>query len=286
MKSTLYHLHTLTGLHVGIGQGTGVIDQPIARERATNLPQVPGSGIKGVLRDELSESIKDSDDHLALFGPEPGDNDSEFAGAIAVGDARLLALPIRSWNGTLAWTSCPMILHRYQRDLKTEIDIPTPENNETGLHADVTSLLDSNGKVFLEDLDINASPGAEQWAAHIAKQIFSDDDDWQQIFKQRFVILPDSVFDFLAETATEIRARIRIEESTRTVKQGALWYEEYLPAESLLWGIVASDRSRKPQHNKTAAEMLALLPKEERLQIGGNATVGAGQTRWILSGDE
>lgn len=295
MKQTIYHLHTISSLHVGIGQGTGVIDLPIARERASNLPQIPGSGIKGVLRDELQDSLMQTnkDDYEALFGPEAGTKASEYAGAIAVGDARLLALPIRSWNGTFAWATCPMILHRYQRDLnslnadkptKIPKDIPVP-NDETTIITTDSQLMDYNNAVFLEDLDlgVDTEKDAEKWAEFIADQIFTDK-DWQKIFKQRFAILPDNIFDFLSETATEIRARIKIEENTRTVEQGALWYEEYLPAETLLWGVIASDHSRKPDYKQDDEKLLNSLPSSERLQIGGNATVGSGQVRWIKGG--
>jgi CRISPR-associated protein Cmr4 len=96
-------------------------------------------------------------------------------------------------------------------------------------------------------------------------------------------VLHDAVFDFLAETATEVTTRIRLQENTRTVAKGALWYEENLPAESVLWGIIAVDRSWRTNVKKTGTELLNLLPKEERLQIGSNATVGRGQVRWLLS---
>ncbi len=296
MKNTLYHLHTISALHVGIGQGIGVIDMPIARERASNLPLVPGSGIKGVLRDEshlnkpaTNASNKEHanyQDYLALFGPEAGDNASEYAGALAVGDARLLCLPIRSWKGTFAWVTCPMILRRYQRDLKENAedggltDIPTPSENQA-IHTNITALQE-NQMVYLEDLDLEAKEGAKDWADYIAQQIFSDD-EWKKLFKQRFLIVADNTFDFLSETATEIRARIKIEKGTRTVKSGALWYEEYLPAETLLWGIIAVDKPRNDS-KKDQKELFDLLPKNnERLQIGGNATIGAGQVRWIMS---
>ncbi len=101
-----------------------------------------------------------------------------------------------------------------------------------------------------------------------------------------FLIVKDDIFDFLSETATEIRARIRIKEATRTVQDGGLWYEEYLPAETLLWGILACDRSRNTKSDKDAEQLLQLLPSDDtRLQIGGNATVGAGQVRWIINND-
>lgn len=289
MKNTIYHLHAISSLHVGTGQGIGVIDMPIARERASNLPMVPGSGIKGVLRDEMRpDNNNNGDDYLALFGHEVGNSASEFAGALAVGDARLLALPIRSWSGTFAWATCPMILQRYQRDLKdagvTEVPeiIPTPANGGAIIIQNDSALKEGD-KVFLEDLDLTVANDdtntADEWATFIADQIFND--EWQALFKNRFVILSDNSFDFLSETATEIRARIQIKEDTRTVKDGALWYEEYLPPESLLWGNIAADRPRNT-NTKTADELLNLLRSEKRLQIGGNATVGAGQVRWLM----
>jgi CRISPR-associated protein Cmr4 len=295
MKQQLYYIHCISALHVGIGQGTGIIDLPIAREKASNLPQVPGSAIKGVLRDELRETMQ-KEDCLALFGPETGETASEYAGALAVGDARLLCLPIRSWYGTFAWATCPMILRRYQRDLQSSTlssvpdKIPVPAENEALHYLDLaigTKIKDNNDKIYLEDLDLIASEDnhTDQWADIIAAALFKEQ-EWQALFKQRFVVLPDNVFDFLAETATEIRARIRIEEATRTVQSGALWYEEYLPAETLLWGNIATDRSRKDKHPKTAEQMLELLPNTRRLQVGGNATVGAGQVRWTLPAKE
>lgn len=47
----LYFIHVLSPLHAGTGQGTGVIDLPIAREKATGIPYLPGSSVKGTLRD-------------------------------------------------------------------------------------------------------------------------------------------------------------------------------------------------------------------------------------------
>ena len=284
MKSTTYHLHAISGLHVGTGQGIGVIDMPIARERASNLPLVPGSGIKGVLRDECRPENKKDPDYLALFGPEAGDNASEFAGALAVSDARLLCLPIRSWKGTFAWVTCPMILRRYQRDSSNDITIPEPQENQA-VHTTGTVLKEGEN-IYLEDLDITSSPGADDWAKAIASRIFTTNEEWQDQLKQRFLIVHDDIFDFLSETATEIRARIRIEEKTRTVQQGALWYEEYLPAETILWGVLAVDDSRNKDSKKTADDLLNLLPKADtRIQIGGNATIGAGQVRWIRGGE-
>jgi CRISPR-associated protein Cmr4 len=175
-------------------------------------------------------------------------------------------------------------LRRYQRDLDNNLSVPVPAEN-AALHYLNTALKDG-GIIYLEDLDLTATNNKEtdDWADMIAEAFFTDDENsWLNLFKERFVILPDNVFDFLAETATEIRARIRIEEGTRTVQSGALWYEEYLPAETLLWGNIAADRPRKTGYTKKKEDMLGLLPDSgHRLQIGGKATVGSGQVRWIM----
>ena len=103
---------------------------------------------------------------------------------------------------------------------------------------------------------------------------------------QRFIILPDSTFSFLADTATEIRMRIRIDRETRIVKEGALWSEENLPAESVLYGILAIDKSRHSRNAKSADELSALIPAgETQIQIGGKHTVGRGLCRLVLSDD-
>ncbi|MDA8137829.1 MAG: type III-B CRISPR module RAMP protein Cmr4 [Desulfobacteraceae bacterium] len=283
MKSTLYYLHALSALHVGTGQGAGVIDLPIAREKATHLPYAPGSGLKGVLREEMKPANgSDRSVWEALFGPARVMDDEGFAGALAIGDAHLLCLPVRSLAGTFAWGTCPFILARYRREAiavgLAAPDLPGVLNDE-GAMTSTSTLLKHQDKVVLEDLDLNAQAGADAWAEHIASTVFGGDTTWQELFKQRFAILPDGVFDFLAETATEVRARIRIKEETRTVAKGMLWYEENLPAETLLYGVVGADRARRG--GGSDSEMLNQVTPKLRLQLGGKATVGRGLVNWI-----
>ena len=56
-EAMLMFVHALTSLHAGTGQGVGVIDLPIARERATDLPLVPGSSLKGCLREKYRGEV-------------------------------------------------------------------------------------------------------------------------------------------------------------------------------------------------------------------------------------
>jgi len=292
MQTRIFHLQALSALHVGTGQGVGIVDLPIARAKATNLPIIAGSALKGVLRDEASAQLSlNGQDIQTLFGPAT--TDAAHAGAIAFGDAQLLLLPIRSFAGTVAYATCPYILRQYQRDARSSLDIPKLEADKARV-ADDSILFVANGKMALEDLDIEAYETglAGQWADHITEQLYPESvaqyDKWRDAVKARFVILPDDIFSFLADTATEIRTRIRIDRDTRVVMNGALWTEENLPAESVLWGVLGISASRNKNNEKTAQELAALLPagKELSLQIGGKHTVGRGFCRLLLSQPE
>lgn len=280
MKNQLYFLHALTATHVGIGQGTGAIDLPIAREKATQLPNIPGSSIKGVLRNELMDEQNPA--HKALFGPQHREESNAHAGALVVGDAQLLCLPVRSLKGTLAYATCPFILKRLNRDFVHIGDQPFSVNAPLPAEIYVTSnsVLVEGNKIYLEELDLTkVAQNIDSIAEKLASLCFASPEE-KTDFKQRFAILSDEVFIFLAETAMEIRARIKIDEKTGTAVGGALWYEENLPAETLLWGMLAADRSFRNDCQKSAEELLNILPAKQRLQIGGNATVGRGIMLW------
>ncbi|PKN90894.1 MAG: type III-B CRISPR module RAMP protein Cmr4 [Chloroflexi bacterium HGW-Chloroflexi-6] len=280
MDAKLLLVHALSPLHAGTGQGVGVIDQPIAREKATGIPFLPGSSIKGVLRDACG------DDALAVrvFGPKT-DNADAHAGAVHFTDARLLLLPIRSLKGVFAWVTSPLLLQRFLRDLKSaqqnwDVSIPTLADDDHCLVTDqndqisLSNAPDPN-KVFLEDLPLTAtsSPIARAWGQKLAAALFENNDDqWQTTLETHLCIVSDNTLGFLLETATEITARIRLEEEKKTVATGALWYEESLPTETVLAGLTVE--ARKDDVFATIKNLTA-----KTLQFGGNATVGRGLCR-------
>ena len=275
MKSRPFLLHALSPLHAGTGDAADVIDLPTARMKATGIPFLPGSSIKGVLRD--ARRAKDGDKTEAVFGPS--DNPAAHAGALVVGDARLLALPVRSFRGTFAWTTSPLLLTLAKRDLE-EASLPIPNITGPGARVANGSCLLHKEKLYLEDLDLPAteSDEATAWARRLAPFASPGDD----IFTKRFAIVDDDTMTFLCETATQVDARIRVDEKTRTVASGALWLEESLPPESLLIGILAADRSRRRGVDMAPEEVLSFaLAGEEIHQLGGKATTGRGRCRIV-----
>jgi len=310
MKAKLTFIHALSPLHAGTGQGIGAIDLPIAREKATNIPYLPGSSVKGSLRDEFNppkderdasddaerQTIKEQADlRNRIFGPEKLEGDGGYAGAIQFTDQTLLCLPVRSLAGTFAYVTSPYILKRFKRDfanLESSATLPDDvekiEDDSCIVSSDVLKLLDD--KVCLEDLDLTPTDD-DAWAAWLANKIFPDLVDengqtqtnaWRNLFAERFCIVSDNVFGFLLQTATEVTARIKLSDYTKTTETGMLWYEEALPTESILFGLALSFPNQKT--GLTADEIFAhVAPKlNQTLQFGGNATVGRGLCRVSL----
>ena len=298
MNARLLFIYAISPLHAGTGQGVGVIDLPIAREKATGIPFLPGSSVKGTLRDLCKDPKKED-----VFGPETTNAD-EFAGAAQFADQRLLMLPIRSLAGTFAWVTSPYLLKRFLRDAKDanpkaspQLAAPSVDDkkcvvikaaNGSQTKCALKLRVNNADRVVLEDLDLD--PGeddlATKWAQAIGKQVF-DDSEWQKMFGERFCIVSDNVLSFLLDTATEITARIKLLDEAKTVQRGGLWYEEALPAETILYGFVlATPTGHHRNRGVDEAEIFKVVGNsiEPVVQLGGKATVGRGLCRVRLEG--
>lgn len=283
METKLLFIQALSSLQPGTGQGVGVIDQPVSREKATGLPYLPGSTIKGVLRDCWEQ--KNTSDLEKVFG-QTTSADEPYAGSVSLMDGRLLLLPVRSLAGVFAWVTSPFILNRFIRDSKMgriqglPDAVPVPTNNNVMLTQ--TSVLKIAKVVILEDLQIDASdadPRVDAWADWLAKAIQPNDPERQDDFKKRFCIVSDDVLSYFSETGTEVTPRIRIDDETKTSSGQALWYEESLPAETILISLVVAKQVKAS--TDTVFNGLSQIVKTP-VQFGGGATVGKGLCKLYL----
>lgn len=279
--TALLGLITETSLHAGAGTSVGVVDLPIQRECHNGWPCVFGSAVKGALRD-LGEQVAGatgSSDVFAVFGPDTK-NASDNAGALAVGDARLLLLPVRSLTSAFKWVSCPEALRRLKRDadrvgLTAEfgLDIPTVANDDA-------LASEGSGSLFLEEYRFALKTDARVAALIPTLARLMRRDDALAELRRRLVLVSDDMFAHLAQVATPVNAHIALNSETKTVIDGALWYEETLPPETLLYAPLLAVRARRQGSSLDAAAVLAKVtdPFAVRpwLQLGGNETVGMG----------
>lgn len=288
MITQLLLVHCLSPLHAGIGQSTGPVDLGIARDRATGFPYLPGSSIKGVLRDRASRvrAIPAPEVHAA-FGP-PTENASDHAGGIVFGDANLLCMPVRSVKGTFAWVTSPFLLQRFLRDASeaglTLPAVPTaPRLGEVVVAANASNLVHDN-KVYFEDLDFAVSEAdARGVASALAELLFSEDTAWKDAFIGRFALVHDDAMAFLSQHATDVVTRVSLDSEKKTVKEGQLWTEESLPAESILASLVAASPTTRGSTTARLKDVLREVTTGS-VQFGGHTTVGRGRSRMILAG--
>ena len=302
-----------TPLHAGSGSDLGIVDLPIQRETHTDYPKIEASGLKGSIREifhEKSESgqVKHNEVLLA-FGPNTGDL---HAGALGFTDARLLLFPVKSVKGVFAWVTCPAVLERFKHDLS--ICEPTIDFVENIPDANTVSnnsqlIVKDEGdtkKIVLEEYTFTVTPDndCQTVANWISNDVLPDDVPsyvyWKEKMEKDIVVLSDDDFRDFVMLSTDVIARTKIDSNTGTVATGALWYEEYLPTDSILYSLALTtplfvDDAKKKEtcfdilspvsdkNLKEAEKVMTFLTNHlpSIIQIGGNATIGKGIIRTV-----
>lgn len=268
-----------TSIHAGTGSSTGVIDLPIQREGHNGYPCIFGSSMKGALRTR-AEAQSSKERVKCVFGPDTN-NASDHAGAIMVSDARLLLLPIRSLTSQFKWVTCPAVLKRYQQDAQRFGQKPAFDNITQSLTESnaLVSTQATAGNLFLEEYRFTATQhDLSKIITALAKLMGTADAEAD--LQRQLVIVSDDMFAHLCQHATPVNAHIAIESATKTVKSGALWYEETLPPETLLYVGLSATKARAQGAEMPAESILGavtgLFTTKPWLQVGGNETVGMG----------
>lgn len=272
-----------TSIHAGTGSNTGVIDLPIQREGHNGYPCIFGSSMKGALRTRAEAQFgKDNDSVKFVFGPDTA-NASDHASALMVSDARLLLLPIRSLTSQFKWVTCQAALKRFKSDaerfgINLTFTIPTVEDTATTTPAVVPQSA-TDAKLFLEEYRFDAT---EQDLSEIITALakLMGTADAEADLQKQLVIVSNNMFAHLCQHATPVNAHIAIDSETKTVRSGALWYEETLPPETLLYVGLSATKARAQGAEMPAESILGavtgLFADKPWLQVGGNETVGMG----------
>lgn len=275
MSARLLSLYATTPIHAGIGSdGVSVIDLPIQREAHTGWPCIFGSAVKGALRAWCERTAAEQVAVDILFGPE-STGAGEHAGAMAFGDARLLLFPIRSLTGYYKWIVSPALLARLKLDCD-RANIEVPDVPIESLLQQGQGISAEGGEIFLDvyRVETEKSPHFEGIVDWLAK--FNAN---RNALEQRLVVVDDDLFTYLVQQTTPVTAHNRLDTQTKTVARGALWYEETLPAETVLYTVVQPFGSRKKGHDLDAEaiwDQFKTAVDDRFVQFGGNETVGMG----------
>jgi CRISPR-associated protein Cmr4 len=259
----LLTFYTEQPLHCGAEKGTGYVDLPVQREKHTGFPMIPGSTIKGVLRDELKDT--EGVDIDQQFGTE----DSQLPGRVSFGDGFVVAFPVRSAGEPFRWVTCPIILERVYRALGKK-----PPRFDL---AERSGWARTQQSILLEEIRIDAVPGEFETVAATLESLLRADDNFaytRQKLRDRLIVVNDSDFAFLVGTGTEIVTRIKIDDKTGTTSgdEGNMFNEELVPRDTLFASVVRERRGD--------GTPFPLAKIGDVIRLGGDETIGRGVV-WV-----
>jgi CRISPR-associated protein Cmr4 len=308
-KAKPFLLYAVSSVHAGSGSEVGLVDLPIQREQHTGFPKIESSSLKGAIRAACSHQARDDEEAKRrlrlIFGSDPneteGDGSRELqAGAISLADARLLLFPVKSMRGVFAWVTCPYVLNRWNYELElfgngSYEKFPVPDVNTVA--PDSKLLIQLGGQkdkptIVLGEYTLDVTPAEETSELGQALERLLSLHDME--LEKRLVILDDDTFRDFVTLSTEVNARIRIESEKGTVVNKALWYEENLPPESVLYSFLFTGHVRIKNEDstqndgdsfRTDEDVLNYLMNDDNFpsvfQLGGNSTIGRGILRRI-----
>lgn len=286
------YIKALTPVHAGAGQGLEIVDMPIQREKHSNIPKIEASSLKGALKHHLYHKIKSNSQNsevakedllYTIFGSESGD---DCASAIGFTDARLLLFPVKSATDIFKLVTCPYVLKRWLEDDK-QVTTTQESNVKFELKIEDGNCIPFSGsssKVILEEyvfsIETNVNKDVEKIKAKF--------ESMNGIDVEKVVVLSDSDFVDMVTMYTEIITRNSIDPKTGTAKGTALFTEEYLPSESIMYFLVLGSPSFGEKNITTAEGVIAYYKKEigEVFQVGGNSTIGKGFVKILFRGDK
>jgi len=309
MCNGIMFIRAQTSLHLGTGSSVGAVDQPIQRERCTGWPTGYGSSLKGALRDGYRVLLindgkaadrQAADEHprlTTIFGP-PRAQGSDHQGALAITDARIMLYPVRSLKGLFAWVTCPAVIAQLGGALQlmgagdTRPQVPDVAVEDALVHAGCSLVVPNQqqgqqGHLVLEDVALKARTGQSEhallarWlrgALGIPEGAFDDP-------QQRLVIVNDDVFGYFVQHCTELTQRVALDYDTKTAAGGALFTQEFLPPETVLYSVLLVEDPLPRTANGSDGLTSQMVVKEVEaicqrpLQLGSNQTTGKGWCR-------
>ena len=276
-KYRIGYLYSFSPIHCG-GEGDLGNILEIAREAHTNFPYIPGSSLRGTLRDEI-EQQDDAAKTVTnrLFGKELDDEGQMGVHQVWFGDARLLWIPMRTMsrnnNDIFTWVSCHSLIrdHALLAGLPMVVFPDYPVGTKAGTYT-------------VADAQLNVSPFKEEQRNAIAllgTWADSLQDAVRPTWNDNCLVLPDAQFQVLMEHSLWTQIRNKISDGDNAGSAEVFWTDVCIPRDTILyygWGYSLLQEKSKTVTSEDHELLLDIL--KGLIQVGGQANVGRG---WVQS---
>jgi len=317
LLSDLIIVRAITPVHASPGKTGGVVDLPIQRDEY-HYPCIYSSSLKGTLKAALLQALlKRGDDYpkarmavQTLLGPEPEEGES-FESSIAILDAYLFAIPVRSLEGVYAYVTSPLLLRRFHERLELLMADLQEDRQREGKQFKVDEIIEkiaeeepgpSKAICIGEDRrcgELKVSTLKEMVV--LAEEYFLDIDSLKEAVKdipedqvkelnnfvrkvmgldKPLLVVSDEMARGIIERSILRFTRIRLKRETKTV-DGGPWTEEYLPPKTVLHSMTLY---KKP--SLSTSFMKKVLKKEEQGQLSEDDYFSTLRELQILNDDQ
>jgi CRISPR-associated protein Cmr4 len=275
------YLYAESPVHAGAADSLDVLDLPVQREAATSYPVIWGQSLKGALRQAAGDAGWRPDQVVPVFGSEVGEQaegGGTTPGALAVGDAQLVAMPVPTLRRTFAWLTSEIALGRLARKYAT-LRRPAPPVPQAPADAGAAATADwteaASEVLGPCVIPLGGAPdeGLAAWAQLLAQDALQPGEAFAPFagkLRRDLVLAGSDLMPTLLRECTEQSVRVQLGE-TKTVQNGP-FYSEYLPAETILAAALTLRRGASPATLGALRELL----HGTLLRIGGDETLGKG----------
>lgn len=270
METKLFKMRLVTNLHMGSGEANfNFIDNQIQRDPITEYPNMHSSGIKGALR-EFFDGIESKDYVRKIFGSENAEKEDNKQGSVSFIEGKLLSIPVRSNKKSYFMGTTIEIIREYVefsnlfgkntenlKEIKEELEKIHKKLTEAGKK--VCVLGNEEKGLLIESFENNEI------------DFYAENDVLSKVLgiKDIVVIKEENFKDEISKRLPVI-ARNQLENGVSK----NLWYEEVVPRETVFYtGLVNSQNIDK-------FEDFCKKLEENLVQIGANATIGYGFTKF------
>jgi CRISPR-associated protein Cmr4 len=268
------YLYSLAPIHCG-GEGDLGNILEIARESHTNFPYIPGSSLRGSLRDELLQ-YQGKDVCDKLFGRELSIDNQMGVHQVWFGDARLLWVPMRTLSlqgrDIFSWVSCHSLI-RDRGILSRQPKVIFPDC-AVGSRSGTYTVADATVEVRRLSPEQEAALAfSGTWCQDLGEPTHKN---WQE----NRIVLPDDDFQVLMEHSLWTQIRNKIDRNVGSAE--VFWTDVCIPRDTIFyyaWGYAV--QKSDPVTTNDCEAMNEIL--NGLIQVGGQANVGRG---WVQSWTE
>jgi CRISPR-associated protein Cmr4 len=271
MNHSTVYLYLIAPLHTGATSQEGNL-LGIARESHTEIPYVPSSTIRGKLRSLTSPNLMKNLWGNTIDDVTSGGDLNLTSGALWVGDASVLWIPVPSLSHGVVWISSPLLLRRWARLNSPGSSIPSVYSTN----------IPTGKSIYLKDAILKASD-LILWdnsscfipiPTNIPESI------------NKVLILPDQHCATMIQMSLWRQVKIRLDEH-KTVIDNGFRYEEAIPPDTLMyfpWGVTAQTNGNGCD---AAGDLRTMLTDNPIMQIGGQESLGRGFVQqWVTPENE